>query len=339
MKRSRLIQFAVILAVSSSLAVAATASAAPVTIGPPLATTAFTPVDCANAGGCTETHLTLTGGALVTSPVDGVIVSWSLKGASATPGYSLHLVTRSGLSLTGISTSATQTPAGPGLETFPVAIPISKGQTASVTFPTGGKIGVAGVPGVVTGEIVGPFPDGTTATPTQFPNEEVGFSVQIQQAPTISTLSATTGAQAGGTAVTITGTELEGASGVKFGPTAALSYSVVSETQINAVAPPGSGAVTVTATTPAGTATAPQAFTYTAPTPPTPPAPPTCKVPKLKGKTLKSAKKRIRAADCRVGKLTKKEGATAKDGEVVKQVPKPGVIVPTTTKVKVTLAP
>ena len=75
--------------------------------------------------------------------------------------------------------------------------------------------------------------------------------------------------------------------------------------------------------------------------PPTPapiaPAP-TCTVPKLKGKTLKSAKKRIRAATCRVGKLTKKKGATAKTGEIVKQVPKPGSTVPINTKVKVTLA-
>jgi hypothetical protein len=65
----------------------------------------------------------------------------------------------------------------------------------------------------------------------------------------------------------------------------------------------------------------------------------TCTVPKLKGKTLKSAKKRIRAAACLVGKPTKKRGATAKSAKVVKQVPKPGATVPVGTKVKVTLAP
>jgi PASTA domain-containing protein/IPT/TIG domain-containing protein len=338
MRISRLVQSVAILAFSLPLLAAATAAAAPVTIGPPLATTAFNTVTCANPG-CTETHLTLTGGALTTSPVDGTIVSWSLKGASATPGYALHVETRSGKSLTGVATSATVTPAGSGLETFATSMPIKQGQTVGVTFPTGSGIGVAVVPGVVTGEIAGSLPDGTTGTATEFPNEEVGFSVQIQRPPTITSIAPTSGPQAGGTQVSITGTELEGATAVKFGSSSALSFSVASETQINAVAPSGTSPVTVTVTTPAGTATASQAFGYTAPpAPPAPPAP-TCKVPKLKGKTLKSAKKRIRAADCRVGKLTKKEGATAKDGEVVKQVPKPGATVPTTTKVKVTLAP
>jgi hypothetical protein len=63
-----------------------------------------------------------------------------------------------------------------------------------------------------------------------------------------------------------------------------------------------------------------------APTPaPAPVAPvPTCKVPKLMGKKLKAAKKAIRAADCKVGTVTKKKGVTAKTGKVVRQSPKVG---------------
>jgi hypothetical protein len=168
----------------------------------------------------------------------------------------------------------------------------------------------------------------------------LAFNAEVQPLPKIAGLGATTGPTAGGTSVLIAGSDFEGTTAVKFGGLTA-SFSQTSETTIVASAPPSpvAGAFPVTVTTIAGAATAAQQFTYTAPPTPPAPAPPTCKVPKLKGKTLKSAKKRIRAADCRVGTLTKKEGATAKNGEVVKQVPRPGVTVPVNTKVKVTLAP
>jgi hypothetical protein len=62
-----------------------------------------------------------------------------------------------------------------------------------------------------------------------------------------------------------------------------------------------------------------------APAPVVPPAPaPTCKVPKLKGKKLKSAKKAIKGAMCKLGKVIKKNGVTPKTGKVVKQSPKAG---------------
>jgi beta-lactam-binding protein with PASTA domain len=49
-----------------------------------------------------------------------------------------------------------------------------------------------------------------------------------------------------------------------------------------------------------------------------------CTVPKLTGKKLKAAKKGLTRADCKLGKVTKKKGATAKGGKVVKQSPKAG---------------
>ncbi len=60
------------------------------------------------------------------------------------------------------------------------------------------------------------------------------------------------GPQAGETDVTITGEGFGGATSVKFGSTDAMSFQVESETQIKAVAPPGSGTVDVTVTTPEG---------------------------------------------------------------------------------------
>ncbi len=72
--------------------------------------------------------------------------------------------------------------------------------------------------------------------------------------PTVEKVQPSSGVGVGGaTAVTITGTNLKQASAVKFGATNATSFEVLSETEIRAFAPAGSGVVDVTVTTPFGT--------------------------------------------------------------------------------------
>src|SRR5207253_10301057 len=56
-------------------------------------------------------------------------------------------------------------------------------------------------------------------------------------APAVTSLSPATGSTAGGTTVTITGTDCTGATGVTFGTVAATSFLVVSGTSITAVSP------------------------------------------------------------------------------------------------------
>ena len=69
--------------------------------------------------------------------------------------------------------------------------------------------------------------------------------------PTVSSVSPNTGITAGGTAVTITGTNFAAGATVTFGGTAATTVAVVSGTQITATTPAGSaGAVTVAVTNP-----------------------------------------------------------------------------------------
>ncbi|HEY3815345.1 MAG TPA: IPT/TIG domain-containing protein, partial [Caulobacteraceae bacterium] len=84
-------------------------------------------------------------------------------------------------------------------------------------------------------------------------------------APVVASISPTSGAAAGGATVTITGSALTGATGVKFGTIAATSFTVVSDSQVTAVSPAGSGAVDVSISTPAGTSamSAADLFTYT----------------------------------------------------------------------------
>jgi hypothetical protein len=106
----------------------------------------------------------------------------------------------------------------------------------------------------------------TTAGGTSAKSQADQFTY-LPPAPTVSGISPSSGPQAGGTSVTITGQNLENASAVDFGsnPAAVTSDSA---TSITATSPPGSGSVTVSVTTASGTGSASQQFTYIAPPPP-----------------------------------------------------------------------
>ncbi len=82
--------------------------------------------------------------------------------------------------------------------------------------------------------------------------------------PTVTGLSATSGPEAGGTPVTITGTNFTGATAVKFGSNNGTNVTVVNGTSITATAPAGTGVVDVTVTNPYGTSatSANSKFTY-----------------------------------------------------------------------------
>jgi len=84
----------------------------------------------------------------------------------------------------------------------------------------------------------------------------------------ITGVSPHSGPAAGGTPVTITGTNLSGATGVSFGGRGG-TITADSSTQITATSPAGSGTVNITVTTPAGTsaATVSDEFTYAVPAP------------------------------------------------------------------------
>lgn len=92
----------------------------------------------------------------------------------------------------------------------------------------------------------------------------------LQTAPLlVKKLSPNTGGFIGGTPVIISGSAFVGATAVHFGP-ASATYTVKSQNTIKAIAPPGTGTVDVTVTTPEGTSPASSAdqFSYVA-SPPT----------------------------------------------------------------------
>ncbi len=93
---------------------------------------------------------------------------------------------------------------------------------------------------------------------------DIGAYEYTAAAPTVTALSPTDGPAAGGTTVTITGTNFNGATAVDFGTTAATDVTVVSDTSITAHSPAGGGTVDVSIITAGGTSVTSAAdhFTY-----------------------------------------------------------------------------
>jgi titin len=179
--------------------------------------------------------------------------------------------------------------------------------------------------------------NGITATATDPPSGNTSqFSTchanqlpppAILPPPLITSITPRFGSIRGGTTVTIVGQYLT-ATSVSFGSRPAARFTVHSQTQITAVSPRRSapGVVDVSVVTAGGksAAVAADKFTYTA-----------CVVPRLKGKTLKNARKALKRADCRLGKV-KPKGQTT--GHVKTQRPKAGRVLAPGSKVQVKLA-
>jgi hypothetical protein len=271
-------------------------------------------------------------GANLVSPVNGAIVRWRIQGAKGGPFYLRVLHPTGTGAYTASGTSGGVAPTGTGLQTFTANLPVHSGDLIGID-PTSGsdEIGVVDVPGANYASIF-PLPSDGATVPARAPvsGKEIELSAEVQPTPAIASISPASGSIVGGTTVKITGTDFTAASGVKFGDIPATSYAVVSETEITATAPPTkkAGRVDVSVTTLAGTSPAVGAdrFNYKG-----------CVVPNLRKNKLKAAKTRLRHAGCKLGKVKKLNGATAKTGTITKQNPKPRKVRVPGTKVSVTL--
>ncbi len=318
------------------IGLASSAQAAIVTVGSPLVGS-FSPAGIGSGNTLFNTKVS----GFTTSPVNGLVVGWNVTGAAGGPFYLRILNPVGTTEFTGVGKSGPGTPLTTGVQHFAASMPIKAGQMVAFDHTNpGDTIGV--IASTVGGEAnFFPAPglaEGATAAPTTAGALELGFNAEVQPAPVVLVLGTAAGPVAGGTAVLISGTDLEGATSVKFGGAAAV-FGQVSETAVLATSPPSAsaGGVPISVTTRAGTATSSQLFTYQAPAPPPAAVVANCVVPNLIGKHLKAAKKKISAARCKVGKVVKLEGVTAKTGTVVKQSPKPGKVRAVGSKVNLKL--
>jgi hypothetical protein len=289
-------------------------------------------------------------GAVVASPVDGVIVRWQFSGAEAGEKFSLRVLgPKGGRQFLGAGRGPEVTAAGTGLETFPAALPIRAGQLIGIDMEANARIAAAPTPSAETLSFRPPLAEGTVTTAAVGPPSELGFNAEVQPLPRIAAITPGSGPVGGGNSVVISGTDLLGASAVSFNAVPALSFRVDSEGQITAVAPPSAapGTVPVSVRTLAGTATSSAEYAYVADSSSGGGAGggaggggaggARCVVPKLKGLRPKAAKKRLRKANCRIGKVRRKGGASAAKGRVLRQFPERGQVAAPGTRVNVLL--
>lgn len=321
---------AVLIGILSALFLTPSAQASTVTVGSPL-TQPFASEEYNAVGTAINTALPEPG-ALVASPITGTVIRWRISGAEGGP-FKLRVLRPAGSPLyTGVGTSAGETPASSSTQTFSTNLPIQAGDAIGVDNTNkSDKIGIFKIAGAPYLYWEPPILDGSTRAGTKASDPiEIAFNADVQPLPTIGSLKPKAGSFKGRTKVKITGSDFTGATVVSFGATPATSFTVDSDTQITAKAPPAKkpGRVDVVVTTLAGTTSAGPSdrFTYQA-----------CKVPKVTGQKLKKAKKRLRGAHCKPGKVKLTGGASRAKGRVVKQRPKPGKVRAPGAEVKLTL--
>jgi hypothetical protein len=295
------------------------------------------PATCQHGSEYDELQVKVASGSSYVVPASGVITSWSTNAAEGTgQSLGLKIFRPSGPSTYTIVGQDGPRPLVPSiLNTFTVSIPVQAGDLIGIHTPptvatpeaclfgTGNsedqlvyQKGNLGVGGAFVGE--------------ELPEEKVRLNVAatILPPPSIGAITPASGSIQGGASGVLTGSIFADVKAVTFGAAPAQSFTVNSESQITAIAPASATvrAAPISVATVAGTASSPTAFTYEG-----------CVVPKLNGKKLKAAKKKTKAADCKIGKVTKKKGVTAKTGKVKKQNPKPGKVLTPGTKINVKL--
>ncbi len=306
------------------------ASAATVTVGSPLTAPYFTTLTCVVKPSCTYANTVLSEpGAHVTSPVSGRIVRWRIAGNYG-GDFALRVLrpTATG-QYSGAGSTLPVSATGETTATFPADLAIEAGDLIGVDYEYARHLGRANVPGSAFSRWSPALAELASASPGEtIGNQEILFNADVQPQPQIASLSPASGPTAGGTHVVVAGSDFDEVGTVSFGTTPAASFSVDSPSQITAVSPPAAaaGAVDVAVTTAGGTSASTSAdrFTYRSPK--------KCVVPKLRLKRLRAARKALRRAGCRLGKV---RGRRSKKAVVKKQHPRPRTVLPRGGRVSV----
>jgi hypothetical protein len=240
--------------VPGSVTVPAGSASASFTATVSAVTSAQTATLTASAGGVTRTYAISLGAAAPALTLSTASMSFGSVTVSDPATRSITL-TSSGTAPLTINSAAVS---GSGYSlsgaSFPMTLNPGQTTTLSVVFdPT--------ATGTATGSIV--------ITDNGSPNTasvSLSGTGQSAPAPTVTGISPNSGPPAGGTAVTITGTNFVSGATVTFGSSAASSVTVVNSTTITATSPAGSaGAVAITVTSNGQSGSLAGGFTYNAP--------------------------------------------------------------------------
>src|SRR5208283_2463047 len=182
----------------------------------------------------------LTGASSVTVVSGTSITAVSPAGSAGT--VDVTVTTPGGISATSASDQFTYDPVPAVTGISPAAGPVAGGTTVTGTgFVTGatvdfGLTGASSVTVVSGTSITAVSPAGTgtvdvtVTTPGGISATSPADEFTYDPVPAVTSISPAAGPVAGGTTVTVTGTGFTGATSVKFGTTAATSYTVVSAT-------------------------------------------------------------------------------------------------------------
>ncbi len=185
-----------------------------------------------------------------------VVVPHSTTTAQTVNGWATAINDGDSTATQGLTFNVTVTS---GANLFTTAPSISS--TGVLTYQPNGTAGIATVQVTLRDDSTLGGPAITTAAQT--------FTITVQAPPLVPFLgsaSPASGPAAGGTSVTITGTNFSTVTGVSFGGTPATSFAVTSDTSITAVTPAGTpGVANVTVTAAGGTSATNPLFTYFAP--------------------------------------------------------------------------
>jgi hypothetical protein len=215
------------------------------------------PVFATSSNGSTITAVTPAGSA---GTVDVVVTTPA--GTSATSAAD-QFTYADAPSVTNVSPNAGPTAGGTSLTitgtNLTGATSVMFGATAAASFTVNSATSIAATtPAESSGtvDVVVTTAGGSSAT-------SAADQFTYSDAPTVTNISPASGPAAGGTSVTITGTNFSGATAVTFGAAAAASFIVNSATSISTTAPAGTGTVDVVVTTLDGASATSAADQYT----------------------------------------------------------------------------
>jgi Big-like domain-containing protein/autotransporter-like protein/IPT/TIG domain-containing protein len=172
-------------------------------------------------------------------------------GPAATSNTATITVTQVTPAVTSISPNSGPTVGGTSVTitgtNFAGATAVKFGSAAATSFSVNSATSITATSPPGTG-IVDVTVTAAGVTSATSPADQFTFSLPL---PTVTSVSPNAGPP--GTIVTVTGTNFIGTTALKFGTTAAASFTVNSATSITATSPAGTGTVDVTVTTPGGT--------------------------------------------------------------------------------------